>query len=117
MALSFHLKHPAERIGVGVATGDGFDMSWPVPTTTEPRQFAHAAGSQVPRRDRGVVYTATIPAAIGAADLAVPADLQVQLDEALAALAALDGTTTPAVALQLLRSESAWSSKIEHIDV
>ena len=103
---------PISRRG---ATADG----WPVAHSGHEREFVAPAGAQVPRRDRRVPYRPTVVPHITDADLPIDPELHALLDQAvtdLASLRTLD-TTTPAAAVQLLRSESAWSSKVEHIEV
>lgn len=77
----------------------------------------HPAG-RVPRRDRNVSYRPTLPALIGRHVPAIPDDVRSLAEEAAMELrSADDAGATSSSTIPLLRSESAASSKIEHIEV
>lgn len=92
--------------------------AWPEVGWEDQYWSAHTPG--LVRRERAAVgrYRSAIPAAIAAADPALPASILADAEEAAAALAAFAASASPrsgAALAVLLRSESASSSQIEQI--
>ena len=122
--LNFQLKSQLEALADRLAHPGGSPMptplsSWPTAHPGDEREFVPPDGARTPSKDRRVRYRPAVVPSIADADLTVGHDLHARLDRAIADLASLravDGVT-PAAAVQLLRSESAWSSKVEHIVV
>lgn len=117
--------HRGVRAAPAAATGevpmapdpfDADDMDRSEPTLDRVRTWSPAG--RVPRRDRNVRYRPTLPALISRHAPAIPGDVRSLAEDAAMELrSADDAGATSTSTIPLLRSESAASSKIEHIEV
>ena len=83
----------------------------------QPRNW-HPQGQRVPAADRHVTFRPAVIATIGRADLRLSAQTMAETEEAVLALHAADRDgATGGFTVPLLRTESAASSKVEHIEV
>lgn len=86
--------------------------------THDPAVRWRPTSARVPRQDRDVRYSPVVPARIADAPLALSAATVALVEEATLALRDVDRSgATGGFAAPLLRTESAASSKVEHIEV
>lgn len=90
---------------------------WPAVTDDTTRTWAPQTTRRIPAADRQVVYRPVLPSPIGTRTPHLSTETVQLVIDATLALARSDDRNSGRSIVALLRSESAASSKIEHIDV
>lgn len=88
---------------------------WPSVGKDVPRTWTPSSDRRVPRTDRSVMFEPSLPSAIAQRTVRLAPATLATVEQAAIALARADAHGGPAT-VALLRSESAASSKVEHIE-